>query len=356
MLRTAAPQGTAAPKGAARTAITRWTRLPNIIDESKLPFLRKSKLGGEDLSQTLSPRRYTGIQQVWATGYGLESTPMSVKVLLWILLATIAVGAVLLLNHWAAYQFLSTLAYSGMVAALLGAANLAFPFRFLGVRKRAIGALVLVAGVIVSLTALNGPASTIRVAEPRTCLDAVIPEYQFSERHSARIHARPDQVLEAVRQSTFGDMRSLNTLLKIRGAVVRAPSDSGGAFARDKRILDAFSASGYVSGASEDEIVMAGGADLRAKRPLQARTLQELADYREPDTIKIGYDFNVVDTGDGWSTLTAETRVAALGDSGRGMARYWRLIVPGSGLLRLQWLDGIKRRAEKELQATQATA
>lgn len=32
----------------------------------------------------------------------------------------------------------------------------------------------------------------------------------------------------------------------------------------------------------------------------------------------------------------------------QGMARYWRLIVPGSGLLRRQWLDGIKKRAESE--------
>ncbi len=38
----------------------------------------------------------------------------------------------------------------------------------------------------------------------------------------------------------------------------------------------------------------------------------------------------------------------------RGMGRYWRLIVPGSGLLRRQWLDGITRRAESADQATAA--
>ena len=30
----------------------------------------------------------------------------------------------------------------------------------------------------------------------------------------------------------------------------------------------------------------------------------------------------------------------------RGMGRYWRSIVPGCGLLRRQWLEGIKTRAE----------
>jgi hypothetical protein len=61
----------------------------------------------------------------------------------------------------------------------------------------------------------------------------------------------------------------------------------------------------------------------------------------------MAYDFFVEDAGGGWSTISTETRVRALDDlTRRGMARYWRLIVPGSGLLRRQWLDGIKKRAE----------
>ena len=36
----------------------------------------------------------------------------------------------------------------------------------------------------------------------------------------------------------------------------------------------------------------------------------------------------------------------ALDDAGHGMAQYGRMIVPGSGMLRLQRLEGIKKRAE----------
>ena len=50
--------------------------------------------------------------------------------------------------------------------------------------------------------------------------------------------------------------------------------------------------------------------------------------------------------GEGWTNINAETRVLALDDAGHGMAQYWRMIVPGSGMLRLQWLEGIKKRAE----------
>lgn len=270
---------------------------------------------------------------------------MSLKAVAWTLLAAMALAAVLLLNYWAAYQTLSTLAYSGIVVALCGLANLAIPFRFLGIRKRVVGAILLAGGVGQAIAALLWPAPMIRVAQHRTILDDVMPEYQFFEKHSARIHARPEQVMQAVRQSTFGDMTSLVTLLKIRGGALRIHDTAD--FLQDKRVLDAFSASGYVSGGGEHEVVMCGGANIRAKRSLEFHTLQEFVDYREQGAVKMAYDFIVEDAGGGWSTLSTETRVLALDDlTRRGMGRYWRLIVPGSGLLRRQWLEGIKKRAE----------
>ena len=270
---------------------------------------------------------------------------MSVKTLSWVLLATAALGGVLLFNYWASYQVLSTLVYAGIVAALFGLANLALPFRSLGISKRVVGALVLAGGVTLALAALLWPASMVRVAQPRTRLDAIMPEYQFYERHTARVHARPEQVMQAVRQSTFADMKSLATLLKIRGAALRI--HGAAELPQDKRILDAFSAPGVLLGGGENEIVMCWIASLRAKGLVHVRTLEEFAAYGEQGAIKMAFNFDVEDAGDGWCTLSTETRVVALDESNRrGMARYWRFIVPGSGLLRRQWLDGIKRRAE----------
>jgi len=270
---------------------------------------------------------------------------MSFKAVAWTLLAAMALTAVLLFNYWASFQPLSTLAYSGIVLALAGWANLVFPFRFLGIRKRSAGALILVGGVGLAIGALLWPASTIRVAQHRTRLDDIMPEYQFFEKHSARVHAQPEQVVAAIRQSTFGDMKSLVTLLRIRGAVLRIPETNG--FLQDKRILDAFSESGYLFGGSEHEIVMFGVWNVRANRRPDVRILQEFADYREQGAVKMAYSFNVEDADGGWSTISTETRVLAVDEfTRRGMGRYWRMIVPGSGLLRRQWLEGIKKRAE----------
>ncbi len=270
---------------------------------------------------------------------------MSFKVVAWALLAALGLAGILLLNYWASYQPLSTLTYLGIGVAACGLANLIVPFRFLGIRKRAVGALILAGGVGLAVAALHWPASMIRVAQPKTHLDKIMPEYQFSERHSARVHALPEQVMQAVGEATFSDMKSLATLLKIRGAVLRAPTKGIGDL-QNKRIADSFREAGYLFGGSEHEIVMCGGFNVQAQRRLEVRALEEFAKNREPGAVIMAFDFTVEEAGDGWSTLTAETRVVAPGGASAGMARYWRMIVPGSGLLRLQWLEGIKRRAE----------
>jgi len=83
---------------------------------------------------------------------------MLLNVVSWMLLAAIALAIVLLFNYWASFQPLSTLAYSGIVLALAGLVNLILPFRFLGVRKRIVGAFILAGGVALTSAALFSPA------------------------------------------------------------------------------------------------------------------------------------------------------------------------------------------------------
>jgi hypothetical protein len=175
----------------------------------------------------------------------------------------------------------------------------------------------------------------MRVAQHKTFLDDVMPEYQFSERHSIGVHATPKQVMQAVRESTFGDMRSLTTLLRVRQAALRI--HERGELLRDKRIFDAFAASGFLSGGNEHEAVLYGASNARTHERPHVQTLEEFSAYGEPGGVKMAFGFNAEDLGDGWCVVTTETRVFALDRfTRRGMARYWRLIVPGSGLLRRQ--------------------
>lgn len=179
--------------------------------------------------------------------------------------------------------------------AVCGLANLVVPFKFLGIRKRSIGALVLAGGVVLALSTLLWPATTIRVAQHRTLLDDIMPEYQFRDQHSKRIHTRPEGVMQAVRETTLGDLKSYVTLMRIRAIALRRPFHPGNS--QNERILEAFS-SGFTSlGTSEHEIVMGGIGKARSPRP-ELKNRAEFSAYRG-EGVKIAFNLYVADAGDG---------------------------------------------------------
>jgi hypothetical protein len=78
-------------------------------------------------------------------------------------------------------------------------------------------------------------------------------------------------------------------------------------------------------------------------RPWTIETFLNLAD---PGFAKVAMNFRLQPLPDGTTRLNTETRVQAT-DSGtrRVFAAYWRTILPGSAIIRVQWLKAIKRRA-----------
>jgi hypothetical protein len=59
----------------------------------------------------------------------------------------------------------------------------------------------------------------------------------------------------------------------------------------------------------------------------------------------MNFSAGLVDAG---TELCTETRVVATdADSRRRFGRYWRVIRPGSALIRRNWLAAAKRRAER---------
>ncbi len=71
--------------------------------------------------------------------------------------------------------------------------------------------------------------------------------------------------------------------------------------------------------------------------------------FRQPvpaGQVLAAMNFVVAPDGSGGSLLSTETRVCA-GDEGarRRFKLYWRMIYPGSALIRRMWLDAIRRRA-----------
>jgi hypothetical protein len=68
----------------------------------------------------------------------------------------------------------------------------------------------------------------------------------------------------------------------------------------------------------------------------------------EPGFAVGAINFRLEDAANGETVLTTETRVYATDASTRKkFGAYWRVIYPGSALIRVMWLRAIRHRAEK---------
>ncbi|HEY3121115.1 MAG TPA: hypothetical protein VGL15_10870 [Vicinamibacteria bacterium] len=118
-------------------------------------------------------------------------------------------------------------------------------------------------------------------------------------------------------------------------------------------ILDLFTSSDFMLLAEERgrEIVLgtvsrAWEAEAGATRP-RIGGPEAFASFSQPGYTKITCNLFVEGEEDGWSSVRTETRVLATDrPAWRRFALYWRLIYPGSALIRREWLKAIKRRAE----------
>ena len=100
----------------------------------------------------------------------------------------------------------------------------------------------------------------------------------------------------------------------------------------------------------EDEIVLGyAGQPWKLTGGRGVAGVSSAEDWKEfsaPGYVKAVMNFRV-DPAEGGASLTTETRVLATDEaSRRRFGRYWKVIRPGSGLIRRSWLRAAARRAE----------
>ena len=252
------------------------------------------------------------------------------------------------MDYFAPLQACSVVFDLSLLVVAAGAISLVIPLRFLEIRSRRTGAAVLFAGVVVGIAALNWPVSRHATAN-QFLLDRFMPAYTVREFHSARVHAAPERVYQAIKQTTFADLKVFAVLMQIRMAAagrfrkVQAPAVP---------IVDIMSrpGSGFLPLADNGrrEIVLGlAGRFWSNGPPARVRNAPEFEAYRNAGAARSAFDLRIKDLGSGWCELSTETRAIGTDAAGdRAMARYWRVIYPGSAAIRRMWLDAIKRRAE----------
>lgn len=250
------------------------------------------------------------------------------------------------------------LVYAGLLA---GFAGLATCLRALLRRRHPRAAWALIAGGAgVVLLAVALPARTRTVAAPASALDEMVPAWQFEERHARRIHASPDRVARALDEVTAREITGFRLLTWIRSPRLPGSREPASILAAppDEPILALALRTGFEQLARRDDETVIGmlvivpaaarprsRADLAAWR--EAWTPARFAALAEPGYAKAAMNFRWRPDGEGWTRLETETRIYAT-DAGarRRFAAYWRVIYPGSSLIRHAWLAAIARRAE----------
>ena len=275
---------------------------------------------------------------------------MQKPMLRWSLLLLLVLIGFAVLNYFAPLQPLSVLFDLCLVALLAGLLSLIYPLRFLDIRSRKIASLVVLVALVAGVCTLLWPAPLITPTSGQSLLNDYMPIYEVNEFHSELVHASPQHVYSAMKETTFAEVKVFSVLMQIRRAAAGKFTRVRGA---DIPIFTLLSrpGSGFVQIAEDPEHEIVLGTAGRFWSTGAARSVQTRNDFlafNEPGSAKSVFNIKLKDVGNGWTRVTTETR--ALGNdpsARRKMAAYWRVIYPGSATIRRMWLRAIKTRAEK---------
>jgi hypothetical protein len=152
-------------------------------------------------------------------------------------------------------------------------------------------------------------------------LDEFMPRYEFAERHRVRVDAPAERVDRALRELTLADVPVVRALFALRG------------LPRQGRVLDVVAGLGRVlEDVPGEGMVLALRGQLWRPRG---------GDDGSPAAAAVA-DFRIDRGG-----LSTETRVHVEDAAARRkFGRYWLVVRPFSGLIRILVLRAAKRRAE----------
>ncbi len=168
-------------------------------------------------------------------------------------------------------------------------------------------------------------------------LDDFLPSFEFSERHRVTIDAPRERIDAALRAVSLADIPVARALWWMR-RLGRRTGDPRKPFvvAFPGVVLDDVPGEGVVLGLTGQFWRLRGNLD-----PPGPRTAQDFVAYSRPDVCKAVIDLRV-----GPSSLSTETRICVADPAARRkFRRYWLVIRPFSGLIRILLLRAARRRA-----------
>jgi hypothetical protein len=257
--------------------------------------------------------------------------------------------------HYARFYAPSYFFWIGAIITVIGLISLIHPLGFLFIVNRIIAGCVVIGGASISIISLLYPVNVMRSQTTDQEIDALLPDYSFNEFHEVQIKASIEIVKQTLQVTGVKDIPVAHLLMKIRG-IADEDIDLSDKAANNKAGSDTFPTPDFnffVVDPAEFITVMiiksafiTNNSDKPA--PPEIATLDQFVSFNDPGYVKVAVNFRFLSAGNGETLLTTETRVQGITHHDSCIfGRYWRIIYPGSAIIRRVWLDTIKKKAQK---------
>jgi hypothetical protein len=210
-------------------------------------------------------------------------------------------------------------------------------------------AMIAAGGLLLFALALALPVREHTVTTPTSRLDDWMPRWQIREQHILPVAASPEKVFAAIHAVRADDIFLFRTLIAIRQCGETGPESIMNP-PEQKPILDVATQTTFVLLAEEAprELVIGTVVVAPPQARVAGRLTPELFQRKlQPGVALATMNFLVAPDDHGGSTISTETRIYANSEAAlRRFAIYWRLIHPGSDIIRRMWLRAVRQRAE----------
>jgi len=252
------------------------------------------------------------------------------------------------LMHYAPFYAPSYFFWIGAILALVGIISIVNPLDFLFIVDRKTALAVFCGGILMSVISLYWPTEVYH-SKTNLKIDTFLPDYSFNECHEVRINASPEAVRQALQATGVGDIPAIHLLLKIRGIENKDLSHKATGTQQSTDIFSTPDFNFFVADSTEFISVMILKASAKTPPP-EVTTAQQFRAFNKPGYVKVAFNFRFISLGNGQTLISTETRNYAITkEDARIFGRYWRIIYPGSAIIRRLWLDTLDKKAGENI-------
>jgi hypothetical protein len=266
----------------------------------------------------------------------------------------VLLGIMFRLMHYARFYAPSYFFWIGMILALAGVISLFCPLRFLLILNRTIAAFVVSGGVLMSALSLLWP---VKMKHSRTemQIDKFLPDYAFGEFHELSVDVDAGKAKEVFGSTGVKEIPVVHALMKIRGIADDDMKKNYGttSLVPGSEMISTPDFNFFTVAPDEWLMFMILKSSMFGDKsgkpaPPEITSVEQFTSFNDIGYVKVAANFRFIGNGNGRTILSTETRVYGLSQrDSRIFGFYWRMIYPGSAIIRRLWLDIIKKSAEK---------